>query len=75
MISSYFEKITKEESKEKLSSLSIVNQLYFYLKASNSKKTKDLFYKKTNNGNEILLFSPSESEKFKNHVIKTLKSA
>ena len=72
-ITSYFEKISDEESKEKLSSLSIVNQLYFYLKASNSKTTKDLFYKKTNNGNEILLFSPSESEKFKNHVINYIK--
>ena len=72
-ISSYFEKISKEESEEKLTSLSIVNQLYFYLKASKTKKTKDLFYKKTNNGNEILLFSPSDSEKFKNHVINYIK--
>ena len=72
-ISSYFEKISNEESEEKLTSLSIVNQLYFYLKASNTKKTKDLFYKKTNNGNEILLFSPSDSEKFKNHVINYIK--
>ena len=73
VISSYFEKISKEESKERLNSLTIVNQLYFYLKNSNSNPTKNLYYRNGNNGKEVLLFSPSQSQKFKNYVINYIK--
>ncbi|MFY7672153.1 prolyl oligopeptidase family serine peptidase [Tenacibaculum sp. MEBiC06402] len=72
-IFNYLKQNNQEVSGEKITNLSIVGQFYFYLKTTDLNKAKSLYFKKNSDGKENLLFSPSESEKFKNHAINYIK--